>query len=142
MEKDSIMNLEEVFGVDPEQIEQNVDYRTEEFFLDIAENISVAMKNAGISSKAQLAGVLGVTPGRVSAFFGGYKKNVELRTIVQYAIALGVQPHDLCSRRTTREMRERPLFCIPGGYQEARITPDVTNDDSNTTVTNNTYSYA
>ncbi|HUP59216.1 MAG TPA: helix-turn-helix transcriptional regulator [Thermoanaerobaculia bacterium] len=138
MEKDGIMNLEEVFGVDPQHVEQSVDYRTEEFFLDIAENISAAMKSAGIESKAQLATALGVTPGRVSAFFGGYKKNVELRTIVQYAIALGVQPHDLCSRRTTREMRERPLFCIPGGYQEARITPDVTNDDS-ATLTNATY---
>ncbi|MEA2465150.1 MAG: hypothetical protein QOJ98_2897 [Acidobacteriota bacterium] len=127
------MNLEDVFGVDQESIEQNVDYRLEEFFLDITENISAAMKSAGIGSKAQLATAVGVTPGRVSAFLGGYKKNIELRTIVQYAVALGVQPHDLCARRTTREMRERPLFCIPGGYQEARITPDVTNDDSNAT---------
>lgn len=133
------MKLEEVFGVDPEHIEQNADYRLEEFFLDITENISAAMKSAGIESKAQLAAALGVTPGRVSAFLGGYKKNVELRTIVQYAIALGIQPHDLCARRTTREMREVPLVCIPGGYQEARITPDVTNDDSNTTLN---YAYA
>jgi DNA-binding Xre family transcriptional regulator len=131
VEKDSIMNLEDVFGVDKDSIEQNVDYRLEEFFLDITENISAAMKNGGIENKAQLATAVGVTPGRVSAFLGGYKKNIELRTIVQYAIALGVQPHDLCARRTTREMRERPLFCIPGGYQEARITSDVTNDDSN-----------
>lgn len=128
------MNLEDVFGVDHEHLEKDIDYRLEEFFLDIAENISTAMKSAGIESKKQLAHQLGVTPGRVSAFFGGYKKNVELRTIVQYAVALGVQPHDLCARRTTREMRERPLFCIPGGYQEARITPDVTNDDSNATL--------
>lgn len=135
------MNLGEVFGVDAQHIERNDDYRMEEFFLDITENISAAMKNAGVESKAQLANLLGVTPGRVSAFLGGYKKNIELRTIVQYAIALGVQPHDLCSRRTTREMRERPLFVIPGGYQEARITtPDVANDDNeNNAISNSAY---
>ncbi|MEO8382933.1 MAG: helix-turn-helix transcriptional regulator [Acidobacteriota bacterium] len=138
------MNLEEVFGVDPQTIERNDEYRMEEFFLDITENISAAMKNAGVESKAQLANRLGVTPGRVSAFLGGYKKNIQLRTIVQYAIALGVQPHDLCSRRTTREMRERPLFAIPGGYEEARITtPDVPNDDNtNNTAGSNVYAYA
>lgn len=125
------MNLEELFGVDREQLQQDVDYRMEEFFLTISENIAIAMKNAGIKTKADLAKRLNVTPGRVSAFLGGYKKNVELRTIVQYAVALGVRANDLCAARTTREMRERPLFCIRGGgYEEATIAPEVMEHDN------------
>lgn len=124
------MNLEELFGVDHEQLRNDVDYRMEEFFLAISENIAKAMKDTGIKTKGELAKRLGVTPGRVSALLSGYKKNVELRTIVQIALALNVTPHELCAPRKTREMIERPLFGIQGGYEQVEVAPELNHDDN------------
>lgn len=123
------MNLEELFGVDHEQLQNNVDYRVEEFFLAISENIAKSMKDAGIK-KSELAKLVGVTPGRISALLSGYKKNVELRTIVQIAIALKVTPHELCAPRKTREMIARPLFGIPGGFEQVDVAVEQSHDDN------------
>lgn len=123
-------NLEEVFASEEEALRSDSDYQLECFFLDIVENISVAMKNAKVENKKDLAGLLGVSRGRVSAFLGGYKKNPELRSIVQYAIALNVSPHDLCAPRKTAESFDRKLRVLPGGYESVEITQDRINEST------------
>jgi transcriptional regulator with XRE-family HTH domain len=120
------MNFEELFQADSEQLKTNVDYKLEAFFLDIVENISVAMKHTDMN-QTQLADAIGVTPGRVSGLLRGYKKNVGLRTIVQIATALGVEPYDLCARRKTAEMISRPFSLLRGGFTPASVTKDNSN---------------
>jgi transcriptional regulator with XRE-family HTH domain len=116
------MTFEELFGEGEEQLNRDVDYRVEAFFLDIVENISSAMKRADMNLSG-LAKATGVTPGRISALMRGYKKNLEIRTIVQIATALGVEPHDLCARRKTAEMLARPLSVLDG-YERVALAED------------------
>jgi transcriptional regulator with XRE-family HTH domain len=120
------MNFEELFRADNDELKTNVDYKVEAFFLDIVENISIAMKHAEMN-QAQLADATGVTPGRISGLLRGYRKNVELRTIVQIATALGVEPYDLCARRKTLEMISKPFAVLRGGFTRALVTKDTGN---------------
>lgn len=117
------MNYEEEFRLEEENLQADLDYKAEGFFLDVVENIGVAMREAGIQSRADLAKLLGVSPARVTSLLRGYKKNPGLRTIVQYAHVLGVDPHDLCARRKTTEAFERPLSLVRGGYESATVLP-------------------
>ena len=95
--------FEEVFRAEGERLKTDVDYQTEGFFLNIIENISQAMDRAGMK-KRDLAAAMNVSPGRVTNLLRGYSRNLEIRTIVQAALAIGVEPYDLCSRRKTPEM--------------------------------------
>jgi DNA-binding Xre family transcriptional regulator len=117
------MNTErEAFKAEGEAFHQNVDYRLEGFYFDIVENITAAMESAEPKmSKADLATAMNVSRARVTNLMRGYKVNLELRTIVQVAMALGIEPHDLCSRRKTKEMLMRALRVVPCGYSNAEI---------------------
>src|SRR5712691_11419066 len=98
--------FEELFRAEGEGLRNDIDYRTEGFYLDIVENISQAMDRAGMK-KRDLAAKMNVSAGRVTNLLRGYKKNLEIRTIVQAALAVGVEPNDLCARRKTTEMLMR-----------------------------------
>lgn len=114
-----------VFEAEGETLRRNVDYRLEGFFVDIADNIAAAMDNKEPKlSKSGLAALMGVSPARVTNLLRGYKTNLELKTIVQVAIALGVEPNDLCARRKTPEMLTRPLKAVPAGFVSADIAED------------------
>jgi transcriptional regulator with XRE-family HTH domain len=112
---------EELFEAEGDRLRSDVDYVTEGFYLDIAENISKAMTRARMKNK-DLAQAMNVTPGRVTNLLRGYSRNLEIRTIAQVALAVGVEPHDLCARRKTHEMVT--LWKTPQGFQNARIAPD------------------
>src|SRR5256885_2082638 len=107
-----------IFDVEQEALRKNIDYRLEGFFIDIVDNIAVAMKRAELS-KTDLARLMRVTPARVTNLLRGYKPNLEIRTIVQAAMALGIEPNDLCAKRKTQEMMMWPLRAVPNGFVEA-----------------------
>lgn len=112
-----------IFSTEGEAFHRDINYRLEGFFFDIVDNIAAEMKRAGLS-KTDLARLMDVTPARVTNVLRGYKPNLELKTIVQVAMALDVQPNDLCMRRKTREMLQRPLRCVPNGFVVADISAD------------------
>lgn len=118
--------FEELFRAEGEQLKHDVGYRTEAFYLDIIENISLAMKRNKMK-KRELAEAMNVSPGRVTNLLRGYNKNLEVRTIVQAAIALGVEPNDLCARRKTREMITRWKQFAPRGFQNAQVVKEKQN---------------
>jgi DNA-binding Xre family transcriptional regulator len=116
------MNTErETFRAEGEALRQDVDYRLEGFYFDIMENITAAMDRAQPKmNKADLATAMNVSRARVTNLMRGYKVNLELRTVVQVAMALGVEPSDLCARRKTKEMM-RAWRVVPLGYSNAEI---------------------
>ena len=121
-------SLGAAFQAEGEALRRNVDYRLEGFFIDIADNIAAAMNSTEPKiSKSGLAALMGVSPARVTNLLRGYKTNLELRTIVQAALALGVEPNDLCARRKTPEMLKRPLQTVPEGFVSADIAEDTNN---------------
>src|SRR3954452_17242908 len=109
------MNTErEAFKAEGEAFRRDVDYRLDGFYFDIVENITAAMDRAEPKmNKTDLAAAMNVSRARVTNLMRGYKVNLELRTIVQVAIALGVDPHDLCARRKTKEMMARTWRVVP-----------------------------
>lgn len=110
------------FGAAGEALRRDVRYQLDSFYIDIADNITSAMKRASVT-KADLAVRMGVSPARVTNLLRGYNPNLELKTIVQVAVALDVDPRDLCARRKTVEMMSRPLQSVQKPeYAEARIT--------------------
>ena len=118
-------SFEELFAAEGERLRNNVDYRTEGFYLDIIENISVAMARTGMK-KRDLAHAMGVSAGRVTNLLRGYSKNLEIRTIVQAALAIGVEPNDLCARRKTPEMVMRWKL-VPTGFQKTQVAKEKPN---------------
>src|SRR5687767_518043 len=118
--------FEELLRAEGEHIQADIDYRTEGFYLDIIENISSAMKRNHMKNR-DLAIAMKVSPGRVTNLLRGYNKNLEVRTIVQAAIALGVEPNDLCARRKTREMITRWKALGPRGFQNAQVVKEKQN---------------
>jgi len=123
--------FEEVFKAEGERLKSDVDYLTEGFYLDITENISQAMARAKMKKK-DLASAMNVSPGRVTNLLRGYNRNLEIRTIVQVALAVGVEPHVLCARRQTHELVARWKM-LPLGFQSAHVAPasDVTKEKQN-----------
>jgi len=117
--------LSAAFKAEGEALRRNADYRLDAFYIDVVENITAAMMNAKPKvTKAQLASLMGVSPARVTNLLRGYKPNIELKTVVQVAVALGVEPHDLCARRRTPEMMMRPLYTVPSGFVAADISEE------------------
>jgi len=112
------------FEAEGEALRQDLDYRVDNFYVDIVDNISACMKRLDMN-RTDLAKAMAVTPARVTNLLRGYKTNLEIRTIVQAAMALGVEPHDLCAHRKTPEMMQRPLRCVPSGFVNAAIAEDV-----------------
>lgn len=119
------------FKAEGEALRQNVDYRLEGFYLDIVDNIAAAMQRAEPKlTKSALASLMQVSPARVTNLLRGYKPNLELRTIVQVAMALGVEPNELCLRRKTSEMLKRPLQAVPADLTHF-VYADITEDRKN-----------
>ncbi len=117
--------LSAAFKAEGEALRRNAEYRLDAFYIDVVENITAAMANAEPKlTKAQLATLMGVSPARVTNLLRGYRPNMELKTVVQVALALGVEPHDLCGRRKTPEMMMRPLRTVPSGFVAADITEE------------------
>ena len=111
-----------VFEREEEKFRHDLDYRTEGFYIDIVDNIAAAMLgHEPTLSKSDLATLMHVTPARVTNLLRGYKTNLEIRTVVQAAMALGIEPYDLCQRRKTPEMLKRPLQAAPKAYVSADI---------------------
>ena len=121
-------SLRAAFKADGEALRQNVAYRLEGFFIDIVDNIAAELQRADPKlTRSDLAALMGVSPARVTNLLRGYKSNIELKTIVQAAIALGVEPNDLCARRTTPEMLSRPLRAVLDNFVDADIAEEVKN---------------
>jgi|GEM_PF-2284370 len=117
--------LDAIFDAENDSLRQNIDYRLEGFFLDIVDNIAAAMKHAEPElKKTDLARLMRVSPARVTNLLRGYKPNLELRTIVQAALALNLEPNDLCARRKTPEMLMRPLQVAPSDFVPAELSED------------------
>jgi len=115
------------FKADGEALQQNVGYRLEGFYLDIIDNIAAAMGRAEPPmNKSDLAKAMHVSPARVTNLMRGYKPNLELKTIVQVAMALRLEPNDLCARRKTPEMLSKPLRAMPAPaeYRNAVIAEE------------------
>jgi transcriptional regulator with XRE-family HTH domain len=105
-------------------LRQNLDYRVDSFYVDIMDNIAAEMKRLEMN-RSDLAAAMKVSPARVTNLLRGYKTNLEIRTIVQAALALGVEPNELCARRKTPEMLMRPLQTVPNGFVSVSIAEDV-----------------
>jgi transcriptional regulator with XRE-family HTH domain len=114
--------FERLFRAEGERLKNDVDYRTEGFYLDIVENISQAMERAKMK-KSDLATAMRVSPGRVTNLLRGYRKNLEIKTIVQAALAIGIEPNELCKRRTTPEMVMK-WKQLPSGFQNAQVVKE------------------
>lgn len=112
------------FAAEGEALRQNVDYRVNSFYVDIVDNIAAEMKRLEMN-RSDLAAAMKVSPARVTNLLRGYKTNLEIRTIVQAAMVLGVEPNDLCARRKTPEMLSRPLQPVPTGFVSVGIAEDV-----------------
>ena len=118
------MNLENEFDFDfPES--DSVDVAADDFVITIAENISKAMREAGIKTKVQLAKKLGKTPAAVTQLLTGVP-NITARRIAEVAVALGTTTYALCAPRKTVEMIAMPLIVLPvGGVDMIRDNPKV-----------------
>lgn len=120
--------LRAIFEAEGEGLRQSVDYRLEGFYLDIVDNIVAAMNRTEPAlTKTDLARLMNVSPARVTNLLRGYKPNLELRTIVQVAMALQMEPNELCAHRKTPEMLMRPLRAVPTGFVSASIAEEKKN---------------
>lgn len=118
-------NYADEFVAEIETLATDVDHVTEMFYLAIVDKAQRLLNDhrengSGPSNRSELAEAMGATPARVSDIFRGRRTNVQLRTIVELAVALKVDPHELCARRKTDEMMRRPLMGLPG-YGEVQI---------------------
>jgi DNA-binding Xre family transcriptional regulator len=118
----------ESFKAEGEALRSDVDYRVDGFYFDIIENVIAAMERSEPKmTKSDLAAAMHVSPARVTNLMRGYKTNLEIRTIVQVAMALGVEPNDLCLRRKTREMLVRRPQLVPKGFVSVFIAEEKKN---------------
>jgi transcriptional regulator with XRE-family HTH domain len=88
-EVSAIMDTEKWFNEKLAALEDDTDFRLEEVILDLTEQISVRMKEKGMT-RAKLAGLLGVTPAAVTKLLNG-NPNFTLKTLLKVADALDLK---------------------------------------------------
>jgi transcriptional regulator with XRE-family HTH domain len=88
-EVSAIMDTEKWFNEKLAALEDDTDFRLEEVILDLTEQISVRIKEKGMT-RAKLAGLLGVTPAAVTKLLNG-NPNFTLKTLLKVADALDLK---------------------------------------------------
>jgi transcriptional regulator with XRE-family HTH domain len=83
------MDTEKWFNEKLATLKDDEDFRLEEVILNLTEQISVRMKEKGIT-RAKLAELLGVTPAAVTKLLNG-NPNFTLKTLLKVADALGFE---------------------------------------------------
>ena len=88
-EVSAIMDTEKWFNEKLAALEDDTDFRLEEVILDLTEQISIRMKEKGMT-RAKLAELLGVTPAAVTKLLNG-NPNFTLKTLLRVANALDLE---------------------------------------------------
>jgi transcriptional regulator with XRE-family HTH domain len=83
------MDTEKWFNEKLAAMEDDIDFRLEGVILDLTEQISVRMKEKGMT-RAKLAGLLGVTPAAITKLLNG-NSNFTLKTLLKVADALDLK---------------------------------------------------